>query len=197
MLPPTLWVEIIIAGFVYLLAATFFILNEAGIYNLQFMNDAKDFIGLVSLLAIFASYILGMLMHRLLQFPVLYLINLALKKLKVNFNVLGDSKPNFQKMNFVLQQYGSQYLHREIDLQYGAFALFTSLIVSLPLLGIALSRWLSHTTAKDWSSITLTICLVLAFLFFIIDIRQRKNFNGIRDEAFKELEKIHKKTLIK
>ncbi|MBI3168044.1 MAG: hypothetical protein HYZ22_06170 [Chloroflexi bacterium] len=195
MLPPTLWVEIIIAGFVYLLAAVFFILNKAGIYNLQFMNDAKDYIGLVSLLAIFASYVLGMLMHRLLQFPVLYLINLALKKLKVNFNVLGDSKPNFQKMNFLLQQYGSQYLHREIDLQYGAFALFTSLIVSLPLLGIALSNWLRHTAATEWSSTTLNICFVLAFLFFIIDIRQRKNFNGIRDEAFKELEKIHKKTL--
>lgn len=195
MLPPTLWVEIVIAGFVYLVAGVFLILNRAGIYDFEFMKGVKDYIGLISLIIVFASYILGLLMHRLIQGFLLSVINTVLKKMKIDFNVLGDAKPEYDQMNFVLQQYGSQYLHREIDLQYSAFALFTSLIVSLPALGIALSMWLSHTVAKDWASTVLYVCFVLAFLFFVVDIRQRKRFNGIRDEAFKELMKLHKKNL--
>jgi len=195
MLPPTLWVEIIIAGFVYLLASVFLILNKAEIYNFQFLEGAKDYVALISLLIIFVSYILGLLMHRLIQGFLLRTVNTVLKKVGIDFNVLGDAKPEYDQMNFVLQQYGSQYLHREIDLQYSAFALFTSLIVSLPILGIALSMWLSHTAAKDWASTVLYICFILAFLFFVVDIRQRKRFNGIRDEAFKELMKLHKKNL--
>lgn len=42
MLPPTLWVEIIIAGFVYLVAVTFLILNKAGVSDLQFLADLKE-----------------------------------------------------------------------------------------------------------------------------------------------------------
>ena len=195
MLPPTLWVEIIIAGFVYLLAGTFLVLNKANVYNFRFLESAEDYVALISLLIVFASYILGLLMHRLIQGFLLSVINTILKKLNIDFNVLGDAKPEYDQMNFVLQQYGSQYLHREIDLQYSAFALFTSLVVSLPILGVSLSMWLSHTAANDWASTVLYICFILAFLFFIVDIRQRKRFNGIRDEAFKELMKLHKKNL--
>ncbi|MBK9928029.1 MAG: hypothetical protein IPP66_22390 [Anaerolineales bacterium] len=179
----------------YLLASVFLIMNKGEIYDFEFMKNMKDYIGLISLLIVFASYILGLLMHRLIQGFLLSVINTILKKLNIDFNVLGDAKPEYDQMNFVLQQYGSQYLHREIDLQYSAFALFTSLIVSLPTLGIALSMWLSHTVAKDWASTALYICFVLAFLFFVVDIRQRRRFNGIRDAAFKELMKLHEKNL--
>lgn len=195
MLPPTLWVEMIIAGFVYLLTGVFFLLNRAQIYDFQFMTALKDYIGLVSLLVIFVSYALGMLMHRLIQMFVLRPLNVLLRKMKIDFNVLGDVRPDYYLMNFILYQYGAQYLQREIDLQFSAFALFMSLIFSVPLLGISLASWLSNTTAKDWTSVVLSIAFVFSFLFLIAAHRQRKHFNGIRDVAFDELMKIHNKTL--
>lgn len=196
MLPPTLWVEIIIAGFVYLLAGFFLILTKMDLSSLKDLAELKDFAALISIFVIFASYVLGLLAHRLLQLVLLTIIDPLLKWLGIKFNVIGDTRKDFFSMNFVLQQYGSQYLHREIDLQYSAFALFSSLIISLPLLGWSLSQWLIHINAPAWASDTaLWTCFFLAFAFFIVDIRQRKNFNGIRDEAFKELMKIHKKNL--
>lgn len=196
MLPPTLWVEIIIAGFVYLLAGFFLVLTKAEVPDLKFLADWKDLTALISILIIFVSYILGLLAHRLLQLALLLIVAPLLKLLGIKFNVIGDTRKDFFSMNFVLQQYGSQFLHREIDLQYGAFALFSSLIVSLPLLGWSLSRWLINAHAPVWASASaFWTCIFLAGAFFIVNIRQRKNFNGIRDEAFKELMKIHKKNL--
>lgn len=196
MLPPTLWVEIIIAGFVYLVAVTFLILNKAGVSDLQFLADLKDLTALATILIVFASYILGLLTHRLLQLVLLVIIDPLLKLMGIKFNVIGDTRKDFFSMNFVLQQYGSQFLHREIDLQYSAFALFSSLVVSLPLLGWSLSRWLITARAPDWASPTaFWTGIILSGAFLIVNIRQRKNFNGIRDEAFKELMKIHRKNL--
>jgi hypothetical protein len=195
MLPPTLWVEIIIAGFVYLIAGIFFILNSAQIYNFQFMGVLRDYVALITLIAVFVSYILGMLMHRIIQMIILRPLNAFLQKIRVNFNIVGDAKPNYYSMSFILYQYGSQYLQREIDIQYSAFALFTSLVVSIPILGVSLSRWLSNTSASRWSPYILLISLVFSVLFFIAAARQRKHFNGIRDEAFTELMKFHKRNL--
>ena len=196
MLPPTLWVEIIIAGFVYLLAGFFLILTRMDSSSLMNLGVLKDYAALVSILVIFASYVLGLLAHRLLQLALLTVVDPLLKLLGIKFNVIGDTRKDFFSMNFVLQQYGSQFLHREIDLQYSAFALFSSLIISLPLLGWSLSEWLIKIKAPAWASDTaLWTCVLLAVAFFIVNIRQRRNFNGIRDEAFKELMKIHKKNL--
>lgn len=195
MLPPTLWVEIVIAGFIYLLAGIFFILNGAHIYDFQFMASLKDYVGLASVAIVFISYALGMLMHRLIQMFILRPLNTLLQKMKINFNLIGDVKSNYYLINFVLYQYGSEYLHREIDIQFGTFALFSSLIVSLPILGLSLFLWLSNTMAKSWASTALIICIVFSVLFFIANIRQRKHFNGLRDEAFVELMKLHKKAI--
>ncbi|MCB9110660.1 MAG: hypothetical protein H6634_05380 [Anaerolineales bacterium] len=196
MLPPTLWVEIIIAGFVYLLAGFFFILTKAGPpYNLDFLANWKDISAIVSIIIVFTSYILGLLAHRLLQFILLYVVEPIIKKLNIKFNVIGDARKDYFSLNFILHQYGSQYLHREIDLQYSAFALFSSLIFSLPLLGWSLSRWLLQTNNSEWSSWALWICIGLAAASLLVNFRQRKNFNGIRDEAFRELMKLHKKNL--
>lgn len=195
MVPPTLWVEIIIAGFVYLLAFFFFVLNKAGIYDFGFMPPLADFVGLISLLVVFASYIFGFLMHRLVQIVILNIVAKLLGKLGFDFNLLGDAKPGFYRDSFALYQYGSPALHREIDLQYSAFALFTSLVFSLPLLGASLFFWLGHTDVKDWALSVLLTCIGLSILSLLVNIRQRERFNRIRDAAFKELRDIHQKNL--
>ncbi len=195
MLPPTLWAEIIIAGFVYLLAVVFFILNKAGIYDFQFMASLSDYVSLITLISIFVSYIIGLLTHRLIQLLILFPVNRLFQKSGNKFNFIGDAKPDFYTNSFVLYQYGSPALHREIDLQYSAFALFTSLVFSLPILGTSLYLWLGHTPSKEWAFPVLLTCIILAGLFLLVDFRQREKFNDIRDEAFKELMKIHKKNL--
>lgn len=193
----TLWVEITIAGFVYLLAGIFLTLNAAHVYDLQQLPTGwKDYLSVLSVLGVFVSYVLGILMHRLIQILILRPLNTLLQKLKLNFNVIGDVKPDYYLNNFVLYQYGSQYLHRELDIQFSTFALFTSLIISLPILGISLFLWLSQTSAQSWATPVLMICIVFSGCFFLANIRQRKHFSELRDQAFNELMKIHKKNLV-
>jgi hypothetical protein len=192
----TLWVEITIAGFVYLLAGIFLTLNAAQVYDLQQLPAGlKEYLSALSVLSVFVSYVLGILMHRLIQILILRPINTLLQKLKLNFNVIGDVKPDYYLKNFVLYQYGSQSLHRELDIQFSTFALFTSLIISLPILGISLYAWLVHTPAQNWALPALATCLVFSGGFLLANIRQRRHFSELRDQAFTELMKLHKKNL--
>jgi hypothetical protein len=195
MIPANLWAEIIIAGFFYLLAGCFIILNGTHIYDLQFIPNFKDYIGIISILAVFLSYVLGMLMHRVIQVLIFKPLKFLIRKLKVDFRISPDANLDYYLNCFALYQYGSPYLHREIDIQFSAFALFTSLIISLPLLGASLYRWLLNTVYSAWALSELVTFAVFSLLFLIVDFHQWRKYIDLLNVSFVELMKIHQRTI--
>jgi hypothetical protein len=67
MTAPTLWIEITIAGFVYLVALCFFFLAIFKVSGFQILQPAKDFLPYISAGAIAASYVTGIVAHRIVQ----------------------------------------------------------------------------------------------------------------------------------
>ena len=91
----SLWIEISISGFFYVIALFFFLLTILGVENLNFIPNFKDYLAFVGVGIAIISYIFGILAHRL--------------KEEVN-NSKADSVD--------LWQYGSARLHKEIDFQF-------------------------------------------------------------------------------
>jgi len=159
------------------------------------METLKDYLGVISIFVVFISYLLGMLMHRIIQVIILFPLNVLAKKFKLDFIFLTDTTPRFYLNSFALYQYGSPYLQREIDIQFGAFALFSSMIVSLPILGFSFYRWLVNSAYYEWARSELIVFIVLWFFLLIAVVRQRRKYNDLLKVSFSELMKIHKQTI--
>lgn len=171
----TLWLEITIAGAVYLLAALFWILVSLSPLDKQLSDlseNLKNYLPYVAVGFAAASYVVGILAHRVIQLTPLRLVShfLAFVHSEPEEYVVGDRE------NMVrIWQYGSERLHRELDFQYGLVALIRSLLFSVPLLGAGLSVWLySSNRAGTWQVAVLAAIVWLACLLALG--RQWRNY---------------------
>lgn len=189
-----LWTEIIITGFVYLLAFFFLILKFLQIDSLDFIYAYKDYLSYISVGAIGLSYILGLLTLRSTSSLGRPLIELVEKTFFHKTPIAEEQKLKNQTSHVMVLQYGSERLNRELDFQYSTFVLLRQLSLAIPFCGISATWWLSGTFLS-----TLTIPLLGLFVaVFIITLvgyqRQRNHYITIRDSVYKESANFQEKS---
>jgi hypothetical protein len=159
----TLWLEITIAGAVYLLAAVFWVLVSLSPSDVQLSSWSSHLEQYLPYFAVgfaAASYVVGILAHRVIQLTPRKLINFFLAFLSTK----PETYVTWDRENMVrIWQYGSERLHRELDFQYGLAALIRSLIFSVPLLGAGIATWL-HSSNREgtWQAVVLAAVVWLS-----------------------------------
>jgi hypothetical protein len=189
----SLWIEISISGFFYLLALIFFMLKVFGIKDITFIADIKDFVTLVSVGIAIASYLLGMLAHRLLS--VVFLKPLNFISRTFSRNQLTNEKTDYTRHNANLVkvwQYGSERVHKELDFQFSLNSLMRSLIVGIPLSGISIAVWAWETKFQNFGVSILVLSFVLGIAFYVAYRRQRILFKNIEQAAIDEMKTASK-----
>jgi hypothetical protein len=184
MTAPTLWIEITMAGAVYVAAIWFAILGWLKLDPTQGPPNIKDFLPYFVVIHVGASYIVGITMHRVTQVTAPPILRM-LKRVHV-FRLIRAEVDLATSAHFVdlvtVWQYGSARLHRELDFQFALLALLRSLIFSLPLLGGAIAFWLNRTARKGvWES-----CFLLSFFWMLAIIsyaRQADLYQKIKTSA--------------
>lgn len=158
----TLWLEITIAGAVYLLAIFFWMLVSLGLSDQQLAALSEHLEKYLPYLAVaFAatSYVVGILTHRVIQLTPRRLINRLLRFVNSeSSDAVGEPSDMVR-----IWQYGSERLHREFDFQFGLVALIRSLLFSIPLLGAGVASWIySSQRAGVWQTFVLAIFMWFA-----------------------------------
>lgn len=87
-------------------------------------------------------------------------------------------------------QYGSSRMHQEMNIQWNMLALFMSLVLSLPLLGVSSGIWLNDTSLKALSVPVAILGILLGIGFFVAFLRQQKTFKLVSEAAFEEMQKV-------
>jgi hypothetical protein len=143
MTTPTLWIEITIAGAVYLAGIGFAILSILGVKDLGALTAAANpYMPYLAACAVAVSYIVGVVAHRMVQVlarPVLAPVEKLFHLPELTNRI--PSELLTAKMVAIWQR-GSSRLQREVDFQYALVALIRSLLFSVPLLGFAWALWL-------------------------------------------------------
>jgi hypothetical protein len=189
----TFWLEITIAGAVYLLAAFFWVLVSLGLSDEQFgalsSQTLKEYLPYAAVAFAAASYVVGILANRVIQLTPRRLINPILTFLSPEPAppVVGE------RSNMVrIWQYGSERLHRELDFQYSLVVLIRSLLFSVPLFGAGVATWLySSKRAGVWQTVILASLIWLACVLALR--RQWQNYSHTEMVAASALRAIEAK----
>jgi hypothetical protein len=189
----THWIEISISGFFYLLALFFITLKVLDFEDLTLLHDVGDFLTLISIGIGFASYVLGILAHRLLSivlFKPYYFIKSKIRKKPTRDN--KDEKARHDANLVRAWQYGSARVHNELDAQFSLTSLFRSLMAGVPLSGISISVWMWGTNAQHHVALILTLSFLLGIAFYFVYKIQRAHARKIEQNIFDEINKIAK-----
>jgi hypothetical protein len=187
----TLWIEITIAGSVYLIGMTLWLLaTTAPDYAPPsgFTERLEDYLPYLAVGFVGASYITGIVAHRLVQL----IGRRFLSRVEQIFHLPSLSFSHSERSAMVrLWQYGSDRLHRELDFQYALVALLRSLLFSLPLLGTGLSAWLCSNRIKG-SWLTLSATLLVWCLCYLAYRAQWRQYHEIVEAAVNRLEPLER-----
>jgi hypothetical protein len=183
-----LWLEITIAGFPYLLSFFFLVLSATGVKDLKAVTPDKDYLPYISVGVVAASYVIGVLTHRLTQIVVPPLMGFLERRLRLS-NLANPQDPETLARNMArVWQRGSERLNKEIDFQFSLVALLRSLVLSLPILGLCISAWLSQARYSGlWIPVVTSLALASACL--VVYRKQRLQVIRLRTAAFSELDK--------
>jgi hypothetical protein len=140
----SIWLEITIAGFVYVVAIFFAIVAICDVHDLAILRPPNELLPYISAALVGLSYVLGLIFHRLTPlvaprtFP---LLNRLIKRRGKSYT----KSPNSYLETAEILHGGSTRVHREVDFQFALVALFRSLVFSIPLLGVTVAIWLLRT----------------------------------------------------
>ncbi len=188
-----MWIEVSISGFFYLLTIFFIMLKALGVKELAFLPIMKDYTALLSVGIGIASYLLGILAHRLL--PILIINPFTFVKHLFKRKKVQGERPNSKQHseNLVrVWQYGSERLHRELDSQWSLVVLMRLLVIGIPLSGMSIALWGWETPFQRSVLLILVLSFVLGLAFYLAYIMQRNHHNEIQQAAFDETKMIAK-----
>ena len=188
----TLWIEITIAGAIYLVAILLWVLALLGPTDARLDSlRGGEFLPYLSVAFVAASYIVGIVTHRIVQIfapPLLRRVGGFLHIEDLSYDI--GSEEDLVR----IWQYGSERLHREIDFQYTLVALIRSLLFSIPLLGTGVAVWLFLRGQKGtWEVVGLT--LVIWALCFLAYRHQWQRYCEIGKVAIRALEPLERNAI--
>jgi hypothetical protein len=187
----SLWAEITISGFLMLMTLFFLALKWLGIQDFTFFSDIKDYMTILSVGVVAVSYILGILVHRLIFIivpPILRFLNRQFRLFRNQQAFESGFKSHIDMVS--VWQYGSDRLHQELDYQFNFLALSVSMTGVLPVFGISAALWLADTSAHRLAGPILILGLALGFGFFIAYLNQSRRYRRFQDQALLEMENI-------
>jgi hypothetical protein len=179
MTAPTLWLEITFAGFVYLIGIGFLVLAGYRIGDLRLLQPPAHYLPYLSAGIVAASYVIGIVTHRLISAARKAIDRLVKPAATVNRDTLWWADA------IRIWQFGSQRVHREIDFHYGLFALLRSLTFSIPFTGLSVVVWMVRTGEPGRGGI---LFLTAAFWgpCYLAFRQQRSYFRLLRAAAEKD-----------
>jgi len=186
-----LWIEITIAGAIYLVAILFWVLAlfvppDASLGSQP--GDIQEYLPYLSVGFVAVSYIVGILAHRIVQIVIPPLLR-RVEGLKDLSYDIGSEEDLVR-----IWQYGSERLHKELDFQFALAALLRSLLFSVPLLGSGVGVWLFLRSQKgDWEVGGLTV--VIWALCFLAYRRQWQRYCNMGIVAIRALEPLEQNAI--
>jgi hypothetical protein len=190
MTAPTLWIEITLAGAVYAAAICFFFLGVLRVDRLPRLEQLKELLPYIAVIAVGVSYILGIVMHRLVQVVSPMLFHWTVSRFWPSI-VLDRPDGRCFADEARIWQSASERVHREIDFQFGLVALFRSLIFSVPMLWMGVMFWFVRAGwPQVWSFVGLG--LVLWISCGIAFRRQWVQYDEIKAAALAEVDHARK-----
>jgi hypothetical protein len=189
----TLWIEITISGFFYMLALFFIALRIFGIRDFNFIAEVKDFVTWISVGIAIASYVSGVLALKLLPTAwrkIVSIIRHILRRKQLS-DVKTDTTRHYANLVKVWQ-YGSERLNKELDFQFSLRILFGLLAVGIPLSGISFLVWSWDTIVQDFATSVLILSLFLGVTSYTAYRRQRAHHKETQQAAFDEMDRLSK-----
>jgi len=170
MVKQSLWAEILIGGFLYLLGLLFITLWYYDLDSSIIIYSFKEYLPLITIIGIVFSYILGFFVHRIIY-------------------ILLSFKDNISYDDIVMiRQFGSADLLDTINHQYRHILFSRLLIVGMFILGISILIWSNNT----WPLSILLILLSVSSIF--ITIKQKKDYKQLLDSTINLIkEKVESK----
>jgi hypothetical protein len=187
-------IEVLMSGFVLFLAIFFLILKLLGVTNLDFLDYFGDYSTVISLLVAGSSYLLGVMIHRIL-IVIIPIFLLPLKRLfrktykNQSINELDDK---YEKI-VTLWQYGSERLHHSIEAHTRWLVLFRSMTVVLPLFGISFLIWSIDTYLVTYGWIVFSLAIILGSLNYILYRYQMRYYLRVINAAYAEMDAVKKR----
>lgn len=193
----SLVVEFLLIGLIPFSTIAFGILLAAGVYDLGFLSQVKDFSVLLVLCLTLVVYLLGALTHRLSQ-----MVNVkSLRSLwKVStlkpLGQLFDKSGKWHQDYYLVYQYGSEPLCDKVTYNESLLRVFRSTALMVPILALILALWLSKAVGGPGAWAALGACAVITLAALIAIPIQYKNYreiiefsaNTIREHGLKKPE---------
>ncbi len=189
MVRATLWAEIMISGFIFLLGIIFTFFCICQVKDLNFLKFLKDYPALSPLIIIVFSYIIGFFMHRLIY---------AFFILKIDWFRNNEEKKmesdSYLLKKIYLAQHGSERLNIEIQYQFNNYALSRLMLLGVPFLLISFSYWffIIYSYEKFMFAIVLPVILIIIIILRYIKNIQRNEYFRLLSVSFEELNKMNK-----
>jgi hypothetical protein len=148
------WIQVTIAGFVYIASAFFVILKLVNKKNLQFVH-VKEYLPYLAILVVFLSYAVGYSAHLVSKTCIIDEFYSEYKLTQDKSRKLTELKENREE------------LYQSLNDNYSNLVMFRHLFVATILLGISLFIWFYKHEKRKLKWIALITCIVFAAVFFI------------------------------
>ncbi len=149
----TPWIEVTIAGFVYISAIFFFILYLLKIRRLTFLKCLQPYAPYIAFVVLFSSYVCGFVAHT------------ASSKLYALFS--HDFKYCSPERIILNNERVPNYLLNSLALMYNNLVLFRHFSIATLLLGVALFLWLDPKQFRRQRIVVSLTCIIIPVIFVI------------------------------
>jgi hypothetical protein len=186
------WIEITIAGFVYVIAIIFCLAAAYDVTDIHQLLGLKELFPYCSAALVAASYVTGIICHRISQILAPYILPRLVRFLRPTADRKGEIPTKTALEMAEIWQNGSSRIQREIDFQYALVALLRSLLISVPFLGVSVFAWMLRARKPGVAGLV-AVDLALWVACYISYDRQWHQFRGVQDAALKAVRQVSKK----
>lgn len=184
------WIEVTLAGFLYLVAVFFFFQTWFGIHNLDILlKEVSPY----AAVAIPISYVFGLLLHSLV--PMLSR-NLLPEEMQqwLRSDIHTKTKEDPIDTTARLAQFGTQELLVQLKGVYSTLVLFRLFAPGTFALGFSLASWYMDTQDKQYAPTILVVSAALSFAFLCVYKKQYAEYKNFERAAANVIHHIRPKT---
>ena len=189
MIRATLWAEITISGFIFLVGIVFTFFCVFQITDLSFLKLIKEYPTLSPIIIIIFSYIIGFSIHRLI-YVFSILIGILFEKDQKKKN---ESELDLHKKIYIAQC-GSERLNMELQYQFNNYALSRLILIGIPFLLTIFSFWFFITRKNEVLIFTFILPIILLIVIILINLYkiQKAEYKRLLSISFEDLKEIKK-----
>lgn len=161
-----MWIEMTIAGFVYVTAGFILIVSCIPINNLSFLSHVSAYAPYASVALVFLSNVIGYSAHQILE--ILYsLFKWIRDKVHKSMNRQDIQNDHDKGSDLILHTDVPDRVIEHVKSTYSTFVLFRHLSIGFILLLLSLWHWNVEVHLTMLRSVSMIICALLAFLCIV------------------------------